>query len=134
MVFVLLYQVLQLVFPASPGVLGIFFNLLFCYNWLSYGRTLLWSDVGLDCILLVLIAILVILGDLLRFSVLSPMFFELSEAGDMRLIVIAIEGDMAVDADERCRFAPPEGMFLGLFLLERGIAVRANKGNHIVEV
>lgn len=75
----------------------------------------------------------IILGDLFRLGVFSPMLLELSQARDMVLIVIALEGDVAVDTDEGSRSAPSEGVLFGLLLLESGVAVRADEGYHLLK-
>lgn len=51
----------------------------------------------------------------------------------MILIVIAFEGDMTVDADERGGSTPAECVLLCLFLFESGIAVRTDKGYHLLK-
>ena len=61
---------------------------------------------------------------------LSPVLFLFCEAGGVVDVVVAPEGDVAVDADEGCGPAPPEGVLLDLLLLERDIAVDADKRNH----
>lgn len=61
------------------------------------------------------------------------MFLRLSETGNMIFIIVAFEGDMAINADERRRFATAKSMFFYLFLLESGVAVAADKGDHLLK-
>jgi hypothetical protein len=77
---------------------------------------------------------LIALGNLFGFGVFSPMLFELSEAGDVILVVIALKSDVAVNTDERCRSTPAKRVLFGLFLFQSGITVRADEGHHLVEV
>lgn len=63
-----------------------------------------------------MVTILVLLSDVLRLSIVSPMLFELCEATDVILVIIALESDMAINAYEGSRPAASKRMFLSLFL------------------
>lgn len=51
----------------------------------------------------------------------------------MSFIIIAFEGDVAINADEGRRFTVPKSMFFYLFLLEGDIAVAADKRDHLLK-
>jgi hypothetical protein len=93
---------------------------------------LLFHLIGLNTVSIFLI-LTIILGNLFRLGIFSPMLFELSEARDMILILIALEGDMAVDTDEGGGSAPSEGVLFSLLLLESGVTVRADEGYHLLK-
>lgn len=61
------------------------------------------------------------------------MFFKFSETAGMGLVLVAIEGLVAVYADERRGSAAAEGVLFELFLLESDVAVGADEGHHNVE-
>lgn len=81
----------------------------------------------------ILLILALILSNLFRLSVFSPMLLELGEARDMLLIVIALKSYMAVNTDEGGRPAPSEGVLFSLFLLESGVAVRADECYHLLK-
>lgn len=58
------------------------------------------------------------------------MLLELCQAACMRFVIVASEGLMAVDADERRRPAAAESMSFSLFFLESSVTVRTYEGDH----
>ncbi len=58
------------------------------------------------------------------------MFVHLPDATDMSLVLIASECFRAIDADQRCRSAPPQNMRITLFLLESSITIFTDEGDH----
>jgi hypothetical protein len=127
---------LYLILPSSPYILFylllfiIDFFILFPYNiifLLSVGL-LGWLSDRLQIALG--LGLLIVLRFLLGLSVIPPMLFELCQATCMRFVVIASEGLVAVDTDERSWSATTECMSFSLFFLESNITVRADEGDH----
>lgn len=65
-------------------------------------------------IISILLGLSIVLCDLFGLGVFSPMFFELREAGGVGLVVIALKGDMAINADEGCGSASSERVLFDL--------------------